>query len=390
MRWWRVAAVSAASAMVVLAASVAWVVSAGAAPGCTVLQVRNAGLGATSALYRVTLPAAESVRIGTLDYRLNALGHAGSQGLVYGMAAFGRSGPFPDGAHVVTLDRAGRTHDLGPVRVGRVDTPWYPLAAPTAGAIKGNRWYVRQGSYLYTVDVNPVDPIYLSVLATTAIRSPHWPFGLDDFDVDPVDGELYGVSMTHRGTAAVARLDRVSGRVTELADAPGLPPSGYGSVVIGPDRALYVTADEAGGLYRVGRDGSVKKLATLPPMLGSDATGCLTRTPSPQPPPPPLPPQPSTTPPSTTRSPSPTPSTPRLTPSPTSAPPTQRPTPPSSAVPPSLPPSPLLLPEPGGYAPATPEPGGGSVGHDTKEKRRWALAALLLLIGGSAAVRRLR
>ncbi|MFI0470387.1 DUF6923 family protein [Saccharopolyspora sp. 5N102] len=377
---------SAASAVAVLTASVAWVVSAGAAPGCTVLQVRNSGPGWTSALYRVSLPAAESIRIGGLDHRLNALGYVRSQGLVYGMAA---SGPFPDGAHVVTLDRSGRTHDLGPVRAGRVDTPWYPLAAPTAGAVKGNRWYVRQGSYLYAVDVDPTRPTYLSVLATTAIRSPHWPFGFGDFDVDPVDGELYGVSMTHRGTAAVARLDPVSGRVTELADAPGLPPSTYGSVAIGPDRALYVTADEAGGLYRVDRDGSVAKLAALPPMRGSDATGCLARVPSPQPPPPPPPPQPTTTPPPSTTA-STTPSTRLPTPSPRSAPPSRRPAPPSRTVPPPPPLLPPSLPEPGGYAPTTPERGGGTVGHDTKEKRRWALAALLLLIGGSAAVRRLR
>lgn len=374
---------SAASAVAVLAASVVWVVSAGAAPGCTVLQVRNSAPGWTSALYRVSLPAGESVRIGALDHRLNALGYVRSQGLVYGMAA---SGPSPDGAHVVTLDRSGRTHDLGPVRAGRA---WYPLTAPTAGAVKGNRWYVRQGSYLYAVDVDPTRPTYLSVLAMTAIRSPHWPFGFGDFDVDPVDGELYGVSMTHRGTAVVARLDPVSGRVTELADAPGLPPSTYGSVAIGPDRALYVTADEAGGLYRVDRDGSVAKLAVLPPTLGSDASGCLTRVPSPQPPPPPSPPQPppTTSPPSTTASA--TPSTPRPTPSPTSAPPSRRPAPPSRAVPP---PPPVLppLPEPGGYTPTTAERGGGTVGHDTEEKRRWALVALLLLIGGSAAVRRLR
>ncbi|SDY40677.1 hypothetical protein SAMN05216215_102629 [Saccharopolyspora shandongensis] len=379
---------SAGSAVAVLAASTAWVVSAGAAPGCTVLQVRNAGPARTSVLYRVSLPAAESVRLGALDHRLNALGYARSQGLVYGMAASGPSGPFPDGAHVVTLDRSGRTHDLGPVRAGRADTPWHPLAAPTAGAVKGNRWYVRQGSYLYAVDVDPTRPTYLSVLAMTAIRSPHWPFGLGDFDVDPVDGELYGVSMTHRGTAAIARLDRVGGRVTELADAPGLPPSTYGSVTIGPDRALYVTADEAGGLYRVGRDGSVEKLAALPPMLGSDASGCLGSVPSPPPPPPPSPPlPPTTTPPPSTTAPT-TPSTTRPTPSPASAPPSRRPTSPSRTVP--LPPPLLPPPEPGGYAPATPERGGGTVGHDTEEKRRWALAALLLLIGGSAAVRRLR
>lgn len=378
---WRLAAGSAALATAVLAASVGWVVSAGAAPGCTVLQVRNIGPGSVSALYRVVLPAADSTGLGKLEYRMNALGHSGSQGLVYGMAERGPFGRFPDGAHVVALDRAGRAYDLGPVRSAS-----RPLTAPKAGAIKGNRWYVGDGRFLYAVDVDPRSATYLSVLSMTAIQPWHWPFALDDFDVDPVDGELYGVSMTHHGPPAVVRIDRGSGRVSKLVDAPGLPPSGYGSVVIGPDRALYVTANQVGGLYRVGRDGSVKRLAAVPPMSSSDAAGCLRQTPPPSPP--------STTTPST---PPPTTMPPSTTPPPplTSAPPNQTSSMPSR-VPPSTPPtssrpSPVPPPEPGSYAPrTTQEPGGDHAGHDTEEKRRWALAMLLLLIGGSAAVRRLR
>jgi hypothetical protein len=378
--WWRVAA---ASAALVLAASVVWAVSAGAAPGCTVLQVRNTGASSTSALYRVVLPAADGVRLGELDYRMNALGYAGSQGLVYGMAERNRSGPFPDGAHVVTLERNGQARDLGPVRAGRA--PWHPLRAPTGGAVKGNRWYVVAGSYLYTVDIEPTSRSYLSVLSRTAIQSWHRPFSLDDFDVDPVDGELYGVSMTYSGVSAIVRIDRGSGRVAKLADAPGLPPSDYGSVVIGPDRALYVTANEAGGLYRVARDGSVARLAGVPPMSSSDAAGCLPQAPPPQPP-------------TTTAPPTSVPPTTSTPPPSTSAPPTESPMPsttpsraPTSTTPPpqtSTPPSPMPPPEPGAYVPLTPERDADGSGHDTKEKRRWALATLLLLIGASAAVRR--
>ncbi|QIZ39005.1 hypothetical protein [Saccharopolyspora sp. ASAGF58] len=387
---WRFAALAAALVAalvaVVLVAPAGWVVSAGAAPGCTVLQVRNIGPGSVSALYQVVLPAADSTGLGMLEYRMNALGYSGgysgSQGLVYGMAERGPFGRFPDGAHVVALDRVGRAHDLGPVRAAA-----RPLTAPKAGAIKGNRWYVGDGGFLYAVDVDPTSATYLSVLSMTAIQPWHGPFALDDFDVDPVDGELYGVSMTHHGLPAVVRIDRGSGRVSKLADAPGLPPSGYGSVVIGPDRALYVTANQVGGLYRVSRDGSVTRLATMPPMSSSDAAGCLRQTPPPSPPPPQPPTTtPSTQPPlSTTLAPTPTPTRP----SQSSTAPTPSRIPPST-LPTSARSSPAPPPEPGAYAPPTHEPGADHAGHDTKEKRRWALAMLLLLIGGSAAVRRLR
>ncbi|WP_184728640.1 DUF6923 family protein [Saccharopolyspora phatthalungensis] len=375
--------------MAVLAASVAWV-SAGAAPGCTVLQVRSTVPGANSTLYRVMLPTAESTRLGQLDYRVNALGYAASQGLVYAMAERGRFGLYTEGIHVVTLGRSGEVRDLGPVRADQRGTPWHPANTATAGAIKGNRWYVQDGNQLYAVDVDPASRTYLSVLSRTAVQSSHWPFALDDFDVDPVDGELYGVSMTFSAAAAIVRIDPDSGRVTKLVDAPGLPPSTYGSVVIGSDRALYVTANEVGGLYRVERDGSVTKLAGVLPMSSSDAAGCLTQA-APMPrPPTPRPPTP--------RPPAPElPTTPMLAATPPPAPPVQSPVPsatpstpaPSTPEPRSIRTPPVPPPEPGAYAPPTQEAGIEHSGHDTKEKRRWALATVLLLIGGSAAVRRL-
>ncbi|MGW3473449.1 DUF6923 family protein [Saccharopolyspora sp. NPDC000995] len=387
MRWRFTAVPTVLAAAAVLAAPAGWVVSAGTAPGCTVLQVRNIGPGSVSALYRVVLPAADSTGLGMLEYRMNALGYSGPQDLVYGMAERGPFGRFPDGAHVVALDRAGRARDLGPVRAAA-----RPLTAPKAGAIKGNRWYVGNGGFLYAVDVDPTSATYLNVLSMTAIQPWRGPFALDDFDVDPVDGELYGVSMTYRGMPAIVRIDRGSGRVSKLADTPGLPPSGYGSVVIGPDRALYVTANQVGALYRVSRDGSVTRLAMVPPVSSSDVAGCLRQTPPPSPPPPQPP---------TTTSPTTTPSTPpplstTPAPTPTSALPSRSSGPPTpSRVPPStLPtssrPSPAPPPEPGAYVPPTQAPRVDHAGHDTKEKRRWALAMLLLLIGGSAAARRLR
>ncbi|MCI2420792.1 hypothetical protein MOQ72_25415 [Saccharopolyspora sp. K220] len=352
--WWRVATTSAA---LVLVASATWVVLAEAAPACTMLQARNTAT--TSALHRVELPAAESTALGELDYRLNALGYADSQGVVYGIAEPGR---------VVTLSPTGQVRDLGPVRAAHSDARRHRFAAPTAGAVAGNRWYVQENGHLDVVDIDPASRTYLSVVSTTELRPWHWRFSLDDFDVDRVDGELYGV-LTYSDAAAVVRIDRDSGRVEKLVVVPGLPPSDYGSVVIGPDRALYVTANEVGGLYRVGRDGSVAKLAVFPPMSSSDAAGCLRQVP--------LPPPTSTAPTTTT--------TPTTTAPPTSRPSTRSPTP-SNEPSPTAPPPTTRAPEPDD-ATATQEPESESSDDDTREKRRWALAALLLLIGGSAAVR---
>ncbi|KAA5838256.1 hypothetical protein F1721_02080 [Saccharopolyspora hirsuta] len=381
MRW-----AAAAAAALVLLASVAWVAGAAAVPGCSVLQIRNRG--GLSTLHRVDFPAADSTRLDAPGYRLNALGYSAPQRVVYGMASRGASGPFPDGGHAVAVTPDGRTRDLGPVRAGREGSWWHPLRAPSAGAVSGNRWYLVEDGYLHVVDVDPGSRTYLEVLSTVGVEGLGWPMSLDDFDVDPVDGQLYGISATSTGVAAVVRLDR-GGRVVAVTEVPELPPLSYGSVVIGPDRALYATADESGAVYRVERDGSATWLATVLPMASSDAAGCLTGDP-PDPPPTTAPPPPTTTAPPTTSPASEPPVPPSAEPPSSSSvpepglPPGPSPTP--EPPPPSPPPAP---PTPGNYAVPTEEPEVETSGHTTEEKRRWALAALVLLIGGSAAVRRL-
>ncbi|MER7012429.1 hypothetical protein ABT324_13505 [Saccharopolyspora sp. NPDC000359] len=365
---------AAAAAALVLLASVTWVASAAEAPGCSVLQVRNRG--GLSTLHRVDFPAADSTRLGAPGYRLNALGYSAAQHLVYGMASRGPSGPFPDGGHAVVVTPDGSIRDLGPVRAGA-------LRAPSAGAVSGNRWYLAEDGYLHVVDVEPGSRTYLAVLSTVRIEGLGWPVSLDDFDVDPVDGQLYGISATRSGGAALVRLGH-DGRVAEVTGVPGLPPLSYGSVVIAPDRALHVTANESGVVHRIGRGGSVRWLATVLPMSSSDAAGCLVAAP---PPPSVTAPPPFTSPPS--RQPVPPPSTSVPVPTPTPEPsPTPEPAPPPEPSPTAEPP-PLGPPPPGNYAVPTAEPEVEVSGHTTEEKRRWALAALVLLIGGSAAVRRL-
>ncbi|MDI2032277.1 hypothetical protein QFW96_26905 [Saccharopolyspora sp. TS4A08] len=356
--------------------------AAEAAPACEALQIRTSG--ATSVLHRVRLPGFTDVRVGELPYRINALGYSRSPGWAYGIAE-----GFADGGHVVALRPSDPPLDLGPVVAGRGDTPWNPIGHPEAGAIRGDRWYVLDEDYLYTVDVDPDSPTFRHVLSSRALERRHGPFSVDDVDFGP-DGLLRGVAQTYTGIPAVVRLDQSTGVVEPVRWLPELPPDSYGSAVIGQDDALYVTGNRSGGVYRIG-EGETVKLAELPGMSSSDAAGCLRRPPPPPPPPPPpSPPPPTPAPPTSSEAPqlpspppvassSPEPAEPRPTPTPSAAPPPpeDRPEDPPSETPESATPTP------------SEETDSEESGHTTQEKRRWALAGLVLLIGGSAAVRRL-
>ncbi|RRO19893.1 hypothetical protein EIL87_02610 [Saccharopolyspora rhizosphaerae] len=348
--------------------------AADAAPACEALQVRTEA--GRSVLHRVRLPDFAGTRVGVLPHRVNALGYSPEQGWAYGIAE-----GFDDGGHVVALRPEDPPLDLGPVIAGRGDTPWNVLDHPTAGAVRGNRWYVGEGDRLYTVDIDPGSPTYRHVLSSIALEERHGPFSLDDFDVGP-DGFLRGVAQTYTGTPAVVRLDLSTGVAEPVLWLPTLPPDSYGSVVIDPDGALHFTANRGGGVYRVEADGQLVELAELAPTSSSDAAGCLRRTPPPPPrPPPPLPPPPPTgasepAPPTTSS----VPPEPAEVPSPTASP-TRAPVPPPvEPTPESEKRSPAVEPE---------EAEVDEAEHSTEEKRRWAVAGLVLLIGGSAAVRRL-
>lgn len=346
---------------------------------CEALQIRTTGT--TSQLYRVTLPGFADSRVGELPHRMNALGYSVAQGWAYGIAE-----GFSDGGHVMALRPADPPLDLGPVVAGRGDTPWNPIEHPTAGAIRGNRWYVLEDDYLHTVDADPDSSTFRHVLSSVELEERHGPFDIDDFDVGP-DGLLYGVAQTYSGIPAVVRLDQRTGVVEPVVWLPGLLPDSYGSVVIGEDDALYLTANRSGGVYRVSGGGELAKLAEVPGMSSSDAAGCLRRTPPPMPPPP--------TPPTTTSPPAspetPPPSSPA--PTPTSAPPTSEPAPSATPAPPRPPEAPEPVEEPSetsessSPAPPSEDLEAEESGHTTQEKRRWALATLVLLIGGSAAAR---
>ncbi|MDX3194022.1 hypothetical protein PV458_36990 [Streptomyces sp. MN03-5084-2B] len=420
VRW--AAAFGVAAAVSALLAATGWLAPpaprlAGAREpgGCTILQAENDHGGAPTTLRWLSLPGGVTQRVTQVPYWINAMGYAAAQDVVYGVADGDRGGRY-HGAHAVRIDAAGAVTDLGVLgRAGARQPVWSPVTGATAGAVDGNRWYVRQGSDLYTVDIHPAAADYGQVVHRTALRPVSLAVGVDDFAFDPADGLLYGVSATSRGDSSVVTLDPASGKV---AVVPGLrfPEGGaYGSVALAPG-AIYATANrerQRSVTYRLPRDGSgqATEVTTGPPLVSGDAAGCFA-----EPPPPTTPPEQSSPPPTTPpgqSSPPPAPSSPL--PPRTEAPSvTPAPEPPSPSpqlppveqpvVPPPVPvplpvPSPVVTPTLSTPAPPPAPPTSSharpvkeaqpvvqDTGRRTEEKRRWGLTALILVLGGGAAV----
>lgn len=406
-----------AVAVSALLAATGWLAPPAARPaaprepgGCTILQAENQRAGAPTTLRLLSLPDGVTKRVGQAGYWINAMGYASAQGVVYGVADGTRAGRYDHGAHAVRIDADGVVADLGVIgRAGARHPVWSLVTGATAGAVDGDRWYVRQGSDLYTVDIDPAGQDYLRVVHRTPLRPVSLAVGVDDFAFDPADGLLYGVSTTSRGDGSVVTLDPASGKV---AVVPGLrfPEGGaYGSVVLAPG-TIYATANHDGQrsvTYRLPRDGSgpATEVAAGPPLVSGDAAGCLGEAP----PPPSTSPSPS--PPSTTpQEPSPPPRTePPVTPAPEPPPPSQPPPVEQPVVvPPSpspAPPSPVVVTPPPATSEPPPSPPPSSphprvtkkaevvasdTGKRTEEKRRWGLTALILVLGGGAAAGHVR
>jgi len=416
-RW---AVFAAAASVAGILAATGWLAPAAAhrrvaqAGDCTVLRVENERAGAPSTLRRVSLPSGETESVTEVGYWINAMGYAVGQDLVYGIADGTRDGRYDDGAHAVAIDRAGQVRDLGLIgRAGTRHPRWSQLTGATAATVAGNRWYVRKSGDLYTVDIDPASGNYLRVVRRVSMRQLSVAIGIDDFAYDQADGLLYGVS-TSADDGKVVTIDPETGRIT-VPSLPRLPDAtAYGSVVLGPDGALYATANRIGHrgvTYRVPRDGSgpAVEIGTGPALVTADAAGCLSA------PPPPPPPSTTALPPTTVvtlPSPSPTPEPP--VPTTTSEVPTvpSTPEPPPEPRPPFVPPpveqAPVVAPTPtptptptttpvapaptSHHAAPTPTSVAPQAEHAnrTEVKRRWGLTALVLVLGGGAAMTHLR
>jgi hypothetical protein len=378
--------------------------AAAQAAGCTILQAETERDGGPTTLRLLSLPDGVTQRVTRTGFWINAMGYSAGQGVVYGVADGTRGGRY-HGAHAVRIDAAGEVTDLGVIgRAGARHSVWSLVTGATAGTIAGTRWYVRQDGDLYTVDTDPASADYLRVVHRTALRPVSLAIGVDDFAYDAADGLLYGVSASSRGGNSVVTLDPGSGRVEVV---PGLrfPEGGsYGSVALTAD-TIYATANHDGGrsvTYRLPRDGSgqPEAVAAGPALASSDAAGCYPGAPSPPPIPPPPPPQePPPNPPPRGDRPSPAPQSPlpgtQQPPPPAGPPssPTSSPTSPGAqpvVVPPTVP---GATPPPASRHARTPDKPVAVVtgtGLTTEAKRRWGVTALILVLGGGAAVAHVR
>ncbi len=380
------AAATAAVAGLLGASGLLALMEAHAAEACLVIQAESEPHARASTLRWIEVGSGAVQRVSEPGYRLNALGYAAGQDLVYAVAD-----GLAHGAHAVTIDGDGRTQDLGPiVRAGHRHPSWSPVTGATAGAIGGNSWYLLRNGTLYTVDLTPGER-YLRVIRTVFLRPITLGIDVDDFAYH--NGLLYGVSTTSRGKGAVVTLDPVSGRVAE-AGGGRFPVAGtYGAVVLGRDGAFYATANRIGGrsvLYRLDRSGQLTEVRSAAPLSSSDAAGCLGAAEVPKPPAPPPPAPPRMDPPAP-------PAGPSVTPTPTSVT-----TPPANSPSAAAPQIPRVIRPTQAPAPDLPRPTRSQSPRERKAvaeaaqddrtavKRRWILTALILVLGGGAAARAVR
>jgi hypothetical protein len=312
-----------------------------------------------------------------LGYRVNAIGYAAQQNLVYGIAAGG------DG-RLVRISPQGTLSDLGHVR-GAGDR----LSDAVAGAVLGGDLYVRAEGSLYAIGVDPSSGDF-GALARTVPLHPEWlAEDVDDFAVNTANGLLYGVRGNLAGSASIVSIDPNSGAVREVRSVQGLPGwAAYGSVVLS-GQTMYAIADDVLGqsrLYRIPLDGSgaAIQLANWSPAKETDMAGCLATPAPPTTPPPP--------PPTTTHRPLPPPPT-TTTPKPVPAqviPPTTPIAPTTTPVPPTPPNSPPPLPVPTSPRVALPQVKLLAKPSDQERntERRWALTAVVIIFGGGAVVAR--
>src|SRR5689334_18721465 len=86
------------------------------AASCRIMHALNENEGPTSRISLLDLPAMAEQPLPSIGYWVNALGYSAAQDLVYSVADGDKKGRFHDGGHVLTIDRTGKTADLGPVR----------------------------------------------------------------------------------------------------------------------------------------------------------------------------------------------------------------------------------------------------------------------------------
>ncbi|GGK05457.1 hypothetical protein GCM10010123_39170 [Pilimelia anulata] len=210
-------------------------------------------------LARVTEPGRPEA-VATLPRRVNALGYAADQRLLYGLTQ-----P-PGPVRVVIMDTAGRLRGSARPPAG--------IARAYAAAVVGGRWVLTANDgAMWSVDIRPGSRAYLRAARIPMTARPD----LGDWDAVG-GGALVGVA-PGRGSARLVRVGP-TGVVTVLARLPGaLPARGsYGAAAVDGD-TLYVTHHASGGHFAVPlRDpAAARRVGADAPAAGSDAAACPPR-----------------------------------------------------------------------------------------------------------------
>ncbi|PWK82504.1 hypothetical protein C8D88_11397 [Lentzea atacamensis] len=375
-------ALGAVSSLLVLSAPFTSTVAHAAPANCDAFQVRSSHRGTLSTFTKLDVSSGGVTEVARLDYAVNALGYSAALGRLVGLTSKGHHW-WKSPSHIVLIDTQGVVNDLGPV-----DAHWFRTDDVSAGAVVGTTFYVRDNARLHAIDINPDSATYLKIVRSVVLD---WPaLALDDFTVNPTNGNLTGVSAAGWGPGEVVSFDPASGRVlskTEIQNLPGK--STYGAVVIDAAGSVYAVNNGYKGRSRVYRiAGSTAVELSAGPQMGMiDAAGCLPNPmppriepPAPRPEVPPPPPAPVST------------SVPTPAPTPAPAPaPVVPPPPVTTTTPPPVSPQPVPVraarkkPEPRKDLPVEAET------TPLTKSRKWAMVTIILvMLGASAAAARAR
>jgi hypothetical protein len=353
----RVPSVTLAASIIVASGLVGSGPAVAADGACDAFEVYTPKHGSSSTVVRLDLPSATATAVTKFGNEVNAIGYSPGQNLLYGVST--RS-------QVITINRAGVSTDRGKV---------HGIGDATAGAISGSTLYLRDGTKLVNLDIDPASPTYLKVVKTKWLS---WFADVDDWDFGS-DALLYGV--TSNGT--VVSVDPVRGKVRPIARPEALHHGTYGAVLMAPGRILYAIANRVHGksrLYRIplGAPETAAEIAAFEPADTTDAAGCMPAPPVIEPPAPPPP----------------VPAPPPVAPRP--APPVTRPVADTTTPAPPTVPAPVVVPPPAPPNPPAPtsrkkplpepKPAAARVPPDTEKKRRVALTTLIIILGAGAAV----
>ncbi len=191
-----------------------------------------------------------SQTVASLSKTVNAIGFVPGSEVLIGVS----------GSRAVTIDAQGSVSDRGAAPSG--------TAGARAATVSQNRWLVLNDGVLVAVD-----PSSLAVLSRVHLSAF---VDVDDFDVNPGDGKLYGLSTGLLQTHLV-RIDPATGHVAFLFSYGLLPLfDKYGSVAIDMRGTMHALHNGSGRMFHIplGNPGGFT-VTNLGLNSGtSDAAGC--------------------------------------------------------------------------------------------------------------------